>query len=213
MSLIIVTSVLLSIIQSILFWNKTPGISVPIFTILSLVVLIYILEKNKKIKNQKAIAFIIPIVLLSSTYFLYNNRLFKAINGFAIVGLFIIMCIYLTKSNIKLPKFLYKIISIIFGTMESIDDVMNYFKKLKINVKGENNKKVFKVIKAILVSLPIVLVVLLLLMSADSIFANLFKWIFDYIGKLIRIDGGVKNILRKMCSYNNSISYVFWFLI
>lgn len=196
MNSIIIGSFILSIIQSILFWEKKPGISVLIFAIASLILLIYTLEKNKKVENRKAQIYGIPIILLSSTYFIYNNSFFRAINGIIIILLFVIMSISLNKDKIKLPQFLYKIIAVIFGTIESINDVIEYFKKFKISIKTEKHEKAFKIGKAILISIPIVIIVLALLMSADSIFAGIFDKIFETIGKIFTIKGGFSILLR-----------------
>lgn len=189
MNSIIIGSIMLSILQSILFWDKKPGISVLIFVIATLALLVYIMHKNGKIKNKKALAFIIPITLLGNTYFVYNNTFFKKLNSIVIIALFIIMCIYLNKNKIKLPQFLYKILAIIMGAIESITDVLNYFKKFKIVIKHRNNEKVLKIVKAILISLPIVVIVMILLMSADSIFANIFSQIFEWIEKIRTLNG------------------------
>ena len=47
MGVILAISIFLGILQSILFWEKDPGISVFIFIIACMAYLIYILDKNK----------------------------------------------------------------------------------------------------------------------------------------------------------------------
>ena len=197
MNSIIIGSIILSILQSILFWDKKPGISVLIFVIATFAILIYTMYKNDSIKNKKALGFSVPIILLGATYFIYNNLFFKKINGIAIIILFFIMCIYLNKDKIKIPQFFYKILTIIMGTLESIAEVLSYLKKFKINIKYQNNEKIFKILKAILISLPIVAIVIILLMSADSIFADLFSGIFELIGK-IKSFAGLTNIAGRI---------------
>ena len=197
MNSIIIGSIILSILQSILFWDKKPGISVLIFVIATFAILIYTMYKNDSIKNKKALRFSVPIILLGATYFIFNNLFFKKINGIAIIILFFIMCIYLNKDKIKIPQFFYKILTIIMGTLESIAEVLSYLKKFKINIKYQNNEKIFKILKAILISLPIVAIVIILLMSADSIFADLFSGIFELIGK-IKSFAGLTNIAGRI---------------
>ena len=51
MGTIMTGSIILSILQSILFWDKHLGISVFIFTTLAISFLIYVLYKSKKIVN------------------------------------------------------------------------------------------------------------------------------------------------------------------
>ena len=49
----IVGSIILSITQSILFYGKEIGISMLLFSVIGNVIIYYILNKNKKIKNKK----------------------------------------------------------------------------------------------------------------------------------------------------------------
>ena len=55
MKKILYGSLLLSILQSILFWHKSPGISVILFTIPTILVILYNLKEQKMIKNKKGI--------------------------------------------------------------------------------------------------------------------------------------------------------------
>ena len=72
-------SLLLSILHSILFWGKQPGISVILFTATALILLIYLLKKGKLILKEKEIFWSIPILLLSGTYFIFNNMLITSL--------------------------------------------------------------------------------------------------------------------------------------
>ena len=196
MSSIIVISVILSVIQSILFWNHKTGISVLIFTTLSILGLFYVLNKNGKIKNKKYMLFAVPIILLSSTYFIYNNIFFKSINGIIILFLTLIMCIYLTKEKLKLPQFMYNILAQVMGALECIDDVIKSIKIPKIKNQNKDAENLKKVGKSILITIPVVLVVLILLISADEIFANMFDGVIELVQNLWSGEGIYLFILR-----------------
>ena len=196
MNVIIGISGILAILQSILFWKKEPGISVLIFTIACLLYLIYILSKNKKITNRKAFVFVVPIVLLSSTYFIFNNALFKILNIFVIIILGLVMCVYLCKKKLKCPEFLKKIGDVIGGMFESVSEVIDYLKIPKEEKESKSLEKVKKLGKALLITVPIILVVLALLMSADQVFEGIFDAIFLNLGEIFSIDGIVKIIFR-----------------
>lgn len=195
MGTIMTGSIILSIIQSILFWDKHLGISVFLFTTLAISFLIYVLYQNKKIVNKKALWFIIPIILLSSTYFLFNNAFFQVTNIIAIIILTFIMCIYLTKTKIKTPQFLKNMIELGVGSLEGVQEVGENLKKYKKenNIKQE---KVKKIGKSILIVLPIILVVLILLATADSIFANMFEGITQGIKNITITQGTFSFCLR-----------------
>lgn len=198
MKIIIGISCFLAILQSILFWNKEPGISVFIFTLACVLYLIYILNKNKKILNKKALILVIPIILLSSTYFIFNNILFKMLNIFVIVVLGIIMCIYLCKPKLKCPDFLKKVGCVIGGMFESISDLIDFFKIPEDKRDNKNLEKLKKIGKALLITIPVILVVLLLLMSADQIFENIFDKIFLNIGEVLSVEGIIKLVSRLL---------------
>ena len=72
----IISSTILAILQSILFYGKEIGISMLIFSIIGNGLISYILIRKNKIKNKKGFFLIIPIILLSSTYFIFNNHPF-----------------------------------------------------------------------------------------------------------------------------------------
>ena len=79
---IFIGALILSIWCVTLFFGKSIGLSMLLFVVPLTYYIIHILEKNNKIENPKAKVLIIPITLLASTYFLYNNSLFNTLNLF-----------------------------------------------------------------------------------------------------------------------------------
>ena len=73
-------ALIFSIWLIILFFGKAIGLSMLLFVIPFLYFFIYILEKKDKIKNPKFKLLLIPILLLSSTYFIFDNSFFNSIN-------------------------------------------------------------------------------------------------------------------------------------
>ena len=109
-------SLLLSILWSILFWSKSPGISMIIFIIPVILVILYNLKQNQKIKNKKGIYWCIPIILLSLTYFIFNNLFFQILNIPIMMILIIIMCINI-KPEIYKKQIIIQIILHIISTI------------------------------------------------------------------------------------------------
>ena len=209
MSSIFICGSILSILQSILFWEKEPGISVMLFVISFLAGLIYLMYKYKKIENKKAFILVIPIILLSATYFIYHNTLFQMINVLVILILMMIMCIYATRLHVKIQEFLVKVIELLAGSFESISDVIdslkNKFKK-KEDVENEKTEKIKQGLKSFVYAVPVILIVLILLMSADSVFANIFANIFDEFKNIFMAENFVMFCIR-MC-----IIIIFFFI-
>ena len=200
MSLIFICGSILSIVQSILFWEKEPGISVMLFVISFLAELIYLMYKHKKVENKRAFILAIPIILLSATYFVYHNIVFQTINVLMIVLLTIIMCIYVTRLHVKIQEFLVKAVELLAGSFESISDVIdslkNKFKK-KENIENEKSMKIKQVLKSFVYAIPVILIVFVLLMSADSVFANIFEGILGEFQNIFMAENFVMFCLSK----------------
>ena len=205
MKKILYSSLFLSLLQSILFWHKSPGISIAIFLTAAIILLIYNLKEKEMIKNKKGILWAVPIVLLGLTYFIFNNMFFKILNIPVILILFVIMCMSITETQIKENKFVRQILSKIFKPFVVLFDFISDFdmdeffenKKENQNNKTDNIKKVGK---SLLIAVPVILVIIFLLSSADSVFGSIFsdftkaiskmletKTINDFLGRLLVI--------------------------
>lgn len=194
MEIILIGSLLLSLTHSILFWNKTLGVSAVIFIIPLLVLLVYVLNKKEKIKNKEGLILLLPIVLLASTYFAFYNLLFRLLNIIAIAVLIAIMCVWITKEKMEIVNLISKILNVLFAPIK-------YFGKIteEIRAKISKNKEKSKaenIIKSILIALPIVIIVFYLLVSADLVFASTFQGLTDYIQKLFQTEELLSLILR-----------------
>lgn len=190
MQIAVIGSFALSILHSILLFNQNPGISVLLFTIATTILVVFILNKHNKIKNSKALVLIIPILLLSSTYFIFHNELFNLLNIVVIIFLFVIMLIQLMKEKFELPYVFSKMVAILLGSLEFITEAFGCIKN-SFYVTDEKKKEkkgiVKKIVKALCIALPLVLVVMLLLITADDAFAGIFKGITKGLLKLLNL--------------------------
>ena len=180
MSSYVIWILLMSIWNVILFYGNRFGISVMLFMIPLLIFIYIFLKKNKKINNKKGLLFLIPIVLLSLTYTIFDNDLFYIFNCIVITLLFGIMYIYTIKPVDTLVELVDKTITILVAPISYIG---NFFRVAtsKISDKLKISPKAKKVLLSILIVLPIVVVVVLLLSSADMIFGEMFDNIFGTI--------------------------------
>ena len=190
---IFIGAVVFSVWSVMLFFDKSIGLSMLLFTVPFTCFLINLLEKKGKVKNKKAKIILIPVTLLASTYCIFNNSFFGAINIFVIPILLSIMLLELFgrkfKFNIEL------IAEIIIGIViipisyisETFEKLVNILKeKLNIKRNKESHKKIGKIIKGILITIPIALIIIMLLASADEIFENIFSEMFRIIFNIIR---------------------------
>lgn len=208
MKLAVWGSLILSILHSILFYNSKLGISVVLFTITAIFIFIKILENKKIIKNKKAYILSIPIILLSSTYFIFNNIFFNIINILAIILLFATMLIVAILGEIKIKEIIERIFLLFLGAFDYLDRAIktiieNIFKFKKIKKENEEkikeNKKIKQIIIGIIISLPILIIIVSLLTSADAIFQNVFSNISRIIKNIIfniNIESATSIIIR-----------------
>ncbi|MCL2383271.1 MAG: DUF4173 domain-containing protein [Oscillospiraceae bacterium] len=168
MKKILISSLILAILQSMLFWHRQLGISVFIFVSLVIVLIIAALIGYKKVNNKSGLLLVVPIIMLSSTYFIFDNTFFKVLNLLVIPTLILVMIILVTDEKERIRSFFPKVFALLFGGIELFEDVG---KSLKGNEENTNTKKI---IKAILFAAPLVLIVIVLLSSADSVFGSIF---------------------------------------
>lgn len=179
---ILIGALFLSLWQSLLFWKQDLGISVLLFTIPIIWITTKLLKGN--IKNKKALLISIPIIVLSSTYFIFDNLTFYLINIVLIPILYLIMIIWAI-SDFQIKSIMYKIILMIFQPLNYIGDVIKtvlkeFNPKEKDEQIGEKKEK-NNIFKAVCFTGIIALIVIGLLCSADNEFAKIFSTIFKDI--------------------------------
>ena len=177
MSSFVLWVLLLALWAVILFIGKSLGISVLLF-ILPLVIYMYcLLKKSDKVKNKYGLLFMIPIVLLSITYLLFNNSMFSVLNQLAIFVLFGLMYVYSMNKTEDIKCLFVEVISVLF---EPLTYIGRFFRvsTYKLRGKFKFTDKSKKVMKSILIVFPIVLIIVMLLSSADMIFGHFFNNIF-----------------------------------
>ena len=179
----IIGSIVIAILQSILFYGNKIGISMLIFEIIFNGILFFIFAKKNRIKNKMGTVLILPIMILSGTFLIFTNKIFYIANIFIIILLNILMYIILLNKKTYLKNSLIYIFEFIINTISNIKLPINYTKREirehinkneKYKINKENTKKI---IKSLIIVFFIVGIVLILLSSADEIFANLFSGI------------------------------------
>lgn len=173
---ILIGALFLSIWHSILFWNQRIGISAILFALPVIYVTIKLL-KNKT-ERPKALLISIPILLLSSTYWIYDNPVFYRINKIVIPIMYVMMVIFAT-SKTPIKSMTSKILLMIIEPLNYFGEVCKKLKDeimKKFNIKKHERepKDTANIVKAIFFTTVIVLFVIALLVSADNEFAEIF---------------------------------------
>lgn len=184
----VIGSIALAILQSILFYGKEIGISMFLFEIIGCGILCYILKKKNKIENKNGFFFIIPILLLSSSYFIMANKTFYLVNIGIILVLDMMMIVVLTHKKDYLKNHIIRSLMLITDILSDYGEGLEYTKKIlkeKVNHQDKIEKGMLKRIGvSIAIVFCVVSVVIMLLASADSIFASLFAGVGDVFHKI-----------------------------
>ena len=191
MKIAVIGSFLIAILHSILFYGQKLGISVFLFCLALGFFILYLLDKNNRIKNKKALILCVPIILISATYFIFNNTFFYVANIIALIILFTLMVILAVFEKTSIGLILNRAVYLFLGPIEFLEEAIgsiietieNFFHKKEMS--KEKNEKLRKIIIGILIAIPILIVVLMLLSSADSIFSSELK---EVISTLFRLD-------------------------
>lgn len=181
----IIGSLILSILHSILFYGQDLGVSVLLFAVVSIFLLMAFLKKHDKIKNSNALYLTFPILLLSTTYFIFNNTFFYVVNLVVIPLLLGVMIVWACTDIFKLREAIGKSINLVVGSLEFIPGACSLIKSAVKIQAGKEKEQKYKKLKLIglgvLCSIPLLFIILGLLVAADGVFASLFDKLFSQI--------------------------------
>jgi len=168
----------IGIIFDILFYNKTLGVSYVIFiAIILLILFLSFKDFFKKLKNFAWI-FVVPVLLLASTFFIYSNQVLRILNFLIVPVLIIILCSLVTDTNRadwSDIRFIGDIAKRIFVPLRFIHMPFLTLSRIADNSSKDSKKRVLpKIILGILISIPILAIILWLLSSADVVFKDFF---------------------------------------
>ena len=204
MKKIVVGALVLAILHSILFYGQGFGVSVVLFTIPTLLLIIYSLYSKNKVKNAKAFLLSIPITLLSLTYAIFNNAFLNVVNFFTIIALTTVMRVWAEYNDFNFSNMFCKFFVILFAPLGHIVEAVKLinstlFKKNRIKTEEakvvKENKVVKQIIVGLIISIPLLIIILALLISADTIFAQIL--------------GPIKYVLKNIFSFKFLASLYF----
>lgn len=194
MKKIVLGVVAISILHSILFYAQDWGISVVLFTTAMLGLIMYSLISKNKVKNPKAFLLSIPIALISLCYGIFNNLFFSITNFFVIIGLTSIMCIWAIYGEFNLGNIITRSFLLIFKPIIFIPEAAklifsrnNSKKSSEIKEKIVENKVFRQIILGLIISIPLLIIIIGLLISADTIFAQILGPIRDFLLNIFNI--------------------------
>lgn len=199
-------SCLLGLMGQYLFVGHAAGISVPLF-VLAFYGLFFYGVKGRlggfelwRGQSRSAWLLFIPIALLTLTYVLYGNAFFRFFNAPVIIGLVIMQTVLITRSSTQpwyRPLFYRDVL--LLAIAKPLSHLAVPFEIIGglLKRKGEPSSSgaaIRKILLGLLIASPLLLIVVTLLASADSIFSSWvneipkgldFLWAGDGIVRLI----------------------------
>lgn len=208
MKVTVIASLLFSILATILFFGQNLGVSVILFVIPYLGFSIYYIEKRQKAKNRKAYLLVVPIVLLAATYFIYQNRFFQIFNIIVMLILYNIMLIWCMEQKYELEFVMKRILGLFLKPFSFLSIALHQIGHVFTSKKPQNEKMKLKkgITKQIMigvgVSIPLLILIIALLSSADFQFANgisqISKFFYENMDKFFDEQWGFSIFLRLL---------------
>jgi len=178
----------LAAVHQYLFFDHDPGVSFPLFIALLYVYLFH--DWKDRLKETTGFGWFLfaVIVLLSLTYGLFHNPIFRALNLLAIPSLVFVHLAVLRGAN-RIPWWDVGIVGEALAHLipRSLLQIPRLFRVLRISLfrrlDSERQKTATKVAIGLVIATPLLLVVIPLLASADGAFNRLLSGVPGWISR------------------------------
>jgi len=186
---LLVISLLLGVLFDILFYDERPGISYIIFVLAFYAALLWHSQRNLLQKIDFAWLLVIPVLMLALTFSLFSNEIFCTLNFFGIPVLVVVQTLLITKNN-KYPWYTVEFIGDILNGLfvRTLGNVTKPFRLIVLllhrSPRHRNHGILKKVMVGLIISIPLLLIIIALLASADLVFEHFlgqFPEIFENI--------------------------------
>ncbi|MCR4434731.1 MAG: DUF4173 domain-containing protein [Clostridiales bacterium] len=186
---LLISCAVLGVLCDYLFYGKTVGISYPIFILLFYAAFIYNSRGILEFKFNFGWLLSIPVALLSFTYLIFSNRVFGVLNFLGIPMLILAQTTLLTKNNRHewhKAGFIKDILNSMFcRTFLHIGKPFVLLVELVRRKVGKGRYGVaVKIFTGLFISIPLFLIIIPLLSSADQVFGNYVSHLPDLFKSL-----------------------------
>jgi len=192
------TTILLGIAFDILFWDKVPGISFPIFVALILLGGILVLADSGIRPNKRALGLILPIGFFATMTFVRAEPLTTFLN----YTLTFVFMAFFAMSFLGGRWFSYSLSDYVAGNfklmLSAIGAPLSFINETRkereqAGVKS-GARKIFPVLRGLLFAIPVVAIFAGLLSSADPVFA---QWMDAFV-EIFRLENLPEYIFRSI---------------
>ena len=169
-------ALILSIICEKFFNGKQIGVSIPIFYIIFMGFFLWSVRGKIRVKNSIGLIAIIPTLLIALNYSIHSNNILNLFNGIMILVLTGVSTVLIRYENIKWDSIdvIKKAVSIAIKAI--VENVCKPFTFSKCSITTRNKKEISStkknILRGVIISIPLLIVILVLLTSADMVFKD-----------------------------------------
>lgn len=201
-------SMLLAVCMDRFFVDKYWGVSVPIFTFAALIFFYWSTRQREKgsvlnLGENKLLKplIIMSMVLIAFTFVLFSNMVLAFFNTIFMVSTFTLYAILsASKDSLESTSYLKKILErLVPRTLNNFSKPFIFLNELIKNMgKIEVNSELAKILKGVVLAIPLLIVILMLLSSADMIFNYYLSSTFRIFENLKVSDFGVHLVITTL---------------
>lgn len=178
---------LFALIYTFCMYKNTASITFPLLMAVG-IWLLYVMQDKRKLFDSKLSSFyIVGITLIAVSVFMTGDWKLILMSKMAVLVLYICLAmdIYFDDGAWDDLQHVYHGIKIVLGSIGKgfnfLSDYGEYKKERKIEGAEDSfqKKQIVKVLKGVLIALPLLVIIIPLMMSADVVFQNMVRTLFD----------------------------------
>lgn len=176
---------------TLLVYKNFSSITMPVLVVATMIYCNYCMDKLGIQRKTENLFYVAGMFLLGVSSFLTGNGFIIFCNTVGILLLLICMLLHNFFEDAKwgFGKYVHSIFSVIFGSIANLTEPFSDAACYQKESKGKKHSSVMYVLIGVAVALPLLLIVILLLSSADAVFDQFIKninWEFgDFVGTVV----------------------------
>jgi len=168
-----------SVLYDLFFWHHRIGVNLALFAGIYLAIFLILLAITEQLKQIWGLLLLVPIACLSVDAMWFNNALVNSVVPVLVPVLLILFSLLITLEHPKGLLFYLSKIPLIAGLFFPLKKYITVFFRDLSRKREESNGHYKKVLIGFLIAAPLVLIFGILFASADAIFADYIKRVFD----------------------------------
>lgn len=173
------------VLHHYLFYAKAWGVSYPLFVLVFYLYFYLYVPRTESFRSRLSAVLLVPVLFLSFTYVWYTNVLLHVLNSLAVPLLIIVHTVWGIRGEQRSTSVVLLLEQVILGTLKRLPQpVVILIQSLTGQMKADKAKGMLKVMLGIALSVPLLIAVIGLLASADSVFERTLAQLPDLMGDL-----------------------------